>query len=345
MKNNKLGHSQLSFSEFVRRLDMARFKLDGNVFRPVKRIEIVDIHSLREILDQDPENISYDFDRLSLNERYATTLYAIELYESGLLDAPIDAVTGQKIAELFCRFKSSNRGNLLTLMMAYATYIYLKSGLIHLAQCKIDPQHRDLQTAGRYHSGRPCPVCQSRMRPAADLVERFAEFDARRDIISGFIGGKFLADYTIRALNRSKTGRGGMTGKQPSSPEFYTKTAIRRHEATILCRYLTDSGLVSAPLLDINEGHLFITVYETYCREAKRRSYDINRCYYLLERLRRRDVTLVTCNQCGQDSIRLNTKITPSYCASCDIQLRETTPGRRPQSEYYTLPDHLVLAG
>lgn len=340
------GSQVIEYRELMSKLDLNRFKMVGDQYRPVKGVEISQIHSMRKLLDTEITELpNVDFDKLTLNQRFLSTIFAERLFDLGYMEEQPTPTLAESIASLFTNFNIQFDSADFTLDMAYVTYMFMKMGMIGLYPCKVDPAHRDLRVVGKYASGRNCPSCQSRMRPAADLVERCCEHNARRNVITSFCGEKFLADYTVRALNRARKGRGGLTGKQPNSPDYYTKTAIKRHEATILARYFQDVGLVTKKTLDINEGHLFISIYETYVAEAEKRSYDINRAFYLLLRLRKGDIVLVTCNQCGQDNIKLRSLVTPSYCAACDIELRDSTPGRRPQPEYFTLPKKMSLAG
>lgn len=334
-----------SYNQLLLELDLARFRMDGGQYRPIKGIDISQIHSMRTLLDGSSEELPpFCFDKLTLNERYLSTAFAERVFDLGLLDQLPSPELAESIASVFGAFKIQYPADEFTLSFAYVTYMFMRIGIISLYPCKIDPSHRDLCVVDKYKGGRSCPSCQSRIRPASDLVERFCEHSARRNVITSFCGDRFLADYTVRALNRARKGRGGLTGKQPNSPDFYTKTAIKRHEATILARYFYDAGLVTKQSLDINEGHLFITLFETYQAEAEKRSYDINRAFYLLHRLRKQDIVLITCSQCGQDNIKLKSLVTPAYCAACDIELRDSTPGRRPQTEYFTQPQKLSLA-
>ena len=336
----------VSYQQLMQDLNLARFKMDGGQFRPIKGVEMSQVHSMRVLLDGEPSELpSFSFDKLTLNQRYLSSAFAERITDLGIIDQSPSPELAESIASVFTAFRIQFPSTDFTLAFAYVTYIFMRLGIIALYPCKIDSSHRDLCVVDKYKGVRNCPSCQSRLRPAADLVERFCEHSARRNVITSFCGDGFLADYTVRALNRSRKGRGGLTGKQPNSPDYYTKTAIKRHEATILARYLYDSGLVTKKHLDINEGHLFITIFETYQVEAQKRSYDINRAFYLLHRLRKQDIVLVTCSQCGQDNIKLKSLVTPAYCAACDIELRDSTPGRRPQTEYFTQPAKLSLAG
>lgn len=334
------------YTQLVCSLDLERLKLEGNSFRPYKGVVMPQIHTMRRILDCDADKMPIvKFDKLTLNLRYIATEFAEEIFDLGYLDEPVTPKLGEMICQVFLACSNRYPCDEFDMAFAYLTFIYMKLEVIGLFPCKIDSNHRDLFVVEKHKRPRNCPSCQSRIRPAADLVERFCEHDARRNVITNFCGENFLADYTVRNLNRARKGRGGMTGKQPNSPEYYTKTAIKRHEATILSRYFSDVGLLNKPALDITEGHLFITVFETYLAEAEMRSYGINRAFYLLHRLRKQDIVLVTCSQCGQDSIKLKSLVTPSYCAACDIELRDSTPGRRPQTAYFTLPESMTLAG
>lgn len=253
-------------------------------------------------------------------KRESVNAAEIILGKIGSLDfgSIIDADLQSLVTDILSSLQESdpNSHDNLTFHTSLALIKHFYDGRLELTHCSFCGS-LDIRVTGEDNRLQKCGVCKQRKRKAQKLAVRLSQLGMRNDSIN-VLCENLVGNHILRTISKDFVGGGGITGRRPTDSHWYTLSAARALQSSVLSKVFVDLSLVELPL-SIESGHLFAVAYETYLQRFNKNLISIDRAFSLLMMIKMGAVEIHSCTECGAAVIRPKND-EANACYFCDIE-------------------------